>query len=158
MCREIPFRTNVVIVREIPKYNGSDTVFFVWPVLLLNLFLVVCCLFLHPPCLPILKIWFHVRSFGGTYSVHHFSFCVVWWVICFTSWLSIVFFYFFIFICFLSSSCVFCLITLKSSEKWWSPLLGATCNFNDQILPYGILFVASINTNVFYLTSFKFSS
>jgi hypothetical protein len=29
---------------------------------------------------------------------------------------------------------VFCLLTLKSSEKWWSPLFGATCNFNDQIL------------------------
>jgi hypothetical protein len=36
----------------------------------------------------------------------------------------------------------FCLLTLKSSEKWRSPLFGATCNFNDQILPYGILFLA----------------
>jgi hypothetical protein len=34
---------------------------------------------------------------------------------------------------------------------------GATCNFNDQILPYGILCLTSINTNVFYLMSFKFS-
>jgi hypothetical protein len=53
---------------------------------------------------------------------------------------------------------VFCLLTLKSYEKWWSPLFGATCNFNDQILPYGILFLKFINTNyVFYLLSFKFS-
>ena len=48
----------------------------------------------------------------------------------------------------------FCLLTLKSSGKWRSPLLGATCNFNDQILPYGILFLAFINTDVFYLLSF----
>jgi hypothetical protein len=53
--------------------------------------------------------------------------------------------------------CAFCLLTLKSSEKWWSPLFGATCNFNDQILPYGILFLAFINTDVFYLLSVKFS-
>ena len=33
----------------------------------------------------------------------------------------------------------FCLLTLKSSEKWRSPLFGATCNFNDQILPYAKL-------------------
>jgi hypothetical protein len=51
----------------------------------------------------------------------------------------------------------FCLHTLKSYEKWWSPLFGATCNFNDQILPYGILFLTFINTNVLYLMSFKFS-
>ena len=51
----------------------------------------------------------------------------------------------------------FCLLTLKSSEKWWSALFGATCNFNDQILPYGILFLTFINTDVFYLLSFKFS-
>jgi putative component of membrane protein insertase Oxa1/YidC/SpoIIIJ protein YidD len=51
----------------------------------------------------------------------------------------------------------FCLLTLKSYEKWRSPLFGATCNFNDQILPYGILFLTFINTNVFYLLSFKFS-
>ena len=51
----------------------------------------------------------------------------------------------------------FCLPTLKSSEKWWSPLIGAKDNFNHQILPYGILFLTFINTNVFYLLSFKFS-
>ena len=52
----------------------------------------------------------------------------------------------------------FRLLTLKSSEKWRSPLFGATCrNFNDQILPYGILFLAFINTDVFYLLSFKYS-
>ena len=51
----------------------------------------------------------------------------------------------------------FCLLTLKSYEKWRFPLFGATCNFNDQILPYGILFLTFINTNVFYLLSFKFS-
>jgi hypothetical protein len=28
--------------------------------------------------------------------------------------------------------------TLKSFEKWWSPIFGATGNFNHQILPYGI--------------------
>jgi hypothetical protein len=53
--------------------------------------------------------------------------------------------------------CAFCLLTLKSSEKWRPPLFGATGNFNDQILPYGILFLTFINTNVFYLLSFKFS-
>jgi hypothetical protein len=41
----------------------------------------------------------------------------------------------------------FCLLTLKSSEKWWSPLFGAICNFNDQILPYCILFLTFINTD-----------
>ena len=51
----------------------------------------------------------------------------------------------------------FCLLTLKSHEQWRSPLFGATCNFNDQILPNGILFLTFINTNVFYLLSFKFS-
>ena len=51
----------------------------------------------------------------------------------------------------------FCLLTLKSSEKWRSSLFGATCNFNDQILPYGILFLAFINTDVFYLLLFKIS-
>jgi hypothetical protein len=30
----------------------------------------------------------------------------------------------------------FCLLTLKSSEKWPSLLFGATGNFNHQILPY----------------------
>jgi hypothetical protein len=38
----------------------------------------------------------------------------------------------------------FSLLTLKSSEKWRSPLFGATFNFNDQILPYGILFLTFI--------------
>jgi hypothetical protein len=47
--------------------------------------------------------------------------------------------------------------TLKSFEKWRSPLFGATCNFNHQILPYGILFLTFISTNVFYLLSFKCS-
>ena len=47
----------------------------------------------------------------------------------------------------------FFLLTLKRSEKWWSPLFGATCNFNHQIQPYGILFLTFINTNVFYLLS-----
>ena len=57
----------------------------------------------------------------------------------------------------LSMDYAFCLLTLKSSEKWRSPLFDATCNFNDRILPYGILFLTFINTNVFYLLSFKFS-
>jgi hypothetical protein len=30
-------------------------------------------------------------------------------------------------------------------------------NFNHQIIPYGILFLAFIIKNVFYLLSFKFS-
>jgi hypothetical protein len=47
--------------------------------------------------------------------------------------------------------------TLKSFEKWRSPLFGATGNFNHQILPYNILFLTFINTNVFYLLSVKFS-
>ena len=51
----------------------------------------------------------------------------------------------------------FCLITLKISKKWRSRLFGATCNFNDQILPYGILCLTSINANVFYLMQFKFA-
>jgi hypothetical protein len=34
--------------------------------------------------------------------------------------------------------------TLKSFEKWRSPLFGATGNFNHQILPYG--------NNVVYLS------
>jgi hypothetical protein len=50
-----------------------------------------------------------------------------------------------------------CLLILKSSEKLQTPLFGATGNFNRQILPYGILFLTFINTNVFYLLSFKFS-
>jgi hypothetical protein len=44
----------------------------------------------------------------------------------------------------------FCLLTLKSSEKRRSPLFGATGNFNHQILPYGILFLTFVNTDVFY--------
>jgi hypothetical protein len=48
--------------------------------------------------------------------------------------------------------------TLKSFEKWWSPLSGVTGNFNHQILPYGILFLTFISTNVFYLLSFKIHS
>ena len=44
----------------------------------------------------------------------------------------------------------FCLLTLKSSEEWRSPLFGATCNFNDQILPYGILFLTFISFQIFY--------
>ena len=47
--------------------------------------------------------------------------------------------------------------TLKSFEKWRSPLFGATGNFNHQILPYGILFLTFITTDVFYLLSFKCS-
>jgi len=46
---------------------------------------------------------------------------------------------------------------LKNSKKWRSPLFGATCDFNRQILPYGILLLTFINTNVFYLLPFKFS-
>jgi hypothetical protein len=45
--------------------------------------------------------------------------------------------------------------TLKSFEKWRSPLFGATGNFNHQILPYGILFLTFISTHVFYLLSFN---
>ena len=45
----------------------------------------------------------------------------------------------------------FCLLTLKSSEKWRSPLDGATGNFNHH-LRYTIF-----NIHVFYLLSFKFS-
>jgi hypothetical protein len=36
-------------------------------------------------------------------------------------------------------------------------LFDATGNFNHQILPYGILFLTFINTNVFYLLLFKIS-
>jgi len=45
----------------------------------------------------------------------------------------------------------------KSFEKWRPLLFGTTGNFNDQILPYGILLLTFIKTNVFYLLSFKFS-
>jgi hypothetical protein len=54
----------------------------------------------------------------------------------------------------------FCLLTLKSSEKWRSPLFGATCNFNDQILPYGILFFVYQfwhTINWYYFKSFTVS-
>jgi hypothetical protein len=51
----------------------------------------------------------------------------------------------------------FCLLHIEEFWKWWSPLFGATGNFNNQILPYGILFLTFINTNVFYLLSVKFS-
>ena len=51
----------------------------------------------------------------------------------------------------------FCLITFKSSEKWRIPLFGATGNFNHQIIPYGKIFLAFINTNVLYFLSFKFA-
>jgi hypothetical protein len=52
-----------------------------------------------------------------------------------------------------------CLCLLHIEEFWKMAILifGATCNFNDQILPYSILFLAFINTDVFYLLSFKFS-
>jgi hypothetical protein len=48
--------------------------------------------------------------------------------------------------------------TLKSFEKWRSPLFGATGNSNHQILPYGILFVTFISTNpwTFPLNKSKF--
>ena len=36
-------------------------------------------------------------------------------------------------------------------------ITASPCDFNNQILPYGILFLAFINTDVFYLLSFKFS-
>jgi hypothetical protein len=52
---------------------------------------------------------------------------------------------------------VFCLLQIEEFWKMAIPIFGATCNFNDQILPYGILFLAFINTDVFYLLSFKFS-
>jgi uncharacterized protein YigE (DUF2233 family) len=51
----------------------------------------------------------------------------------------------------------FCLLHIEEFEKRRSPLFGATGNFNHHILPYGILFLAFIITNVFYLLSFKFS-
>jgi hypothetical protein len=48
----------------------------------------------------------------------------------------------------------FCLLHIEEFEKWRSPLFGATGNFNHQILPYGMLFLTFISTNVFYLLSF----
>jgi hypothetical protein len=52
---------------------------------------------------------------------------------------------------------VFCLLHIEEFWKMAIPIFGATCNFNNQILPYGIQFLAFINTDVFYLLSFKFS-
>ena len=52
---------------------------------------------------------------------------------------------------------VFCFLHIEEFWKMVIPIFGATCNFNDQIIPYGILFLAFINTDVFYLLSFKFS-
>jgi hypothetical protein len=46
---------------------------------------------------------------------------------------------------------VFCLLHIEEFWKMAIYIFGATCNFNDQILPYGILFLAFINTDVFYL-------
>ena len=51
---------------------------------------------------------------------------------------------------------VFCLFTLKSSEKWRSPLFGATCNFNHQILPFGILFLHSLTQMSFIYCHLNF--
>ena len=51
----------------------------------------------------------------------------------------------------------FCLLHIEEFWKMAIPLFGATGNFNHQILPYGILFLTFISTNVFYLLSFKFS-
>ena len=51
----------------------------------------------------------------------------------------------------------FCLLHIEEFRKMAVPLFGVTGNFNHQILPYGILFLTFINTNVFYLLSFKFS-
>ena len=45
----------------------------------------------------------------------------------------------------------FCLLHIEEFEKRRSPLFGATGNFNHHILPYGILFLTFISTNVFYL-------
>jgi hypothetical protein len=38
----------------------------------------------------------------------------------------------------------FCLLTVNSSDKWRSPLFGATCNFNDQIIPYLTLLIETL--------------
>jgi hypothetical protein len=87
-------------------------------VLLLNLFLLfVVCFCIHPayPCqksgfsygflvVPILFIILVSVLCGGLFVLPH-------------DFLSY-FFFMLILICFLSSSYVFCLITLKSSEKW----------------------------------------
>ena len=44
----------------------------------------------------------------------------------------------------------FCLLHIEEFWKMAIPLFGATGNFNHQILPYGILFLAFINTNVLF--------
>ena len=46
--------------------------------------------------------------------------------------------------------------TLKSFEKWRSPLFGATGNFNHQSLPYGILFLTFISTMSFIYCHLNF--
>jgi hypothetical protein len=51
----------------------------------------------------------------------------------------------------------FCLLHIEEFWKMAIPIIWATGNFNHQILPYGILFLTLISTNVFYLLSFKFS-
>ena len=48
----------------------------------------------------------------------------------------------------------FCLLHI---EEFWKMAIPIIFNFNDQILPYGILILTFISTNVFYLLSFKFS-
>ena len=50
----------------------------------------------------------------------------------------------------------FCLLHIEEFWKMAIPLFGATGNFNHHILTYDILFLTSINTNIFYLLSFKF--
>jgi hypothetical protein len=51
----------------------------------------------------------------------------------------------------------FCLLHIEEFWKMAIPIFGATGNINQQILPYGILFLIFVSTNVFYLLSFKFS-
>jgi hypothetical protein len=45
---------------------------------------------------------------------------------------------------------VFCLLHFEEFWKMAIPIFGATSYFNDQILPYGILFLASIDQLQFY--------
>jgi hypothetical protein len=40
---------------------------------------------------------------------------------------------------------VFCLLHIEEFWKMVIPIFGATCNFNDQILPYGILFLTQMS-------------
>ena len=40
-------------------------------------------------------------------------------------------------------------VSSHALKQWRSPLFGASSNFNHQILSYGILFLAFINTNVY---------